>query len=198
MRAVEPTPSPVRVSERLTNALKEVGPIAMPRRKRQGISLFLARAVIGQQLSVKAARSIWTRVENISKVKDVPISDLFVDEFFLEVRGGGVSRQKFTSITAIWEAEREGRLCDAELFTMAEDQRRRKLVAINGVGSWTYDMAQIFYFRLPDVWPETDVAVQKTFLRLSGRRSGTREAETFSPYRSFLALSMWRVVDGGR
>ena len=77
----------MRVSERLTNALKKVGLIAMPRRKRQGMSLFLARAVIDQQLSVKAARRIWTRVKNISKVKGVSVRDLFVDEFFSEVRG---------------------------------------------------------------------------------------------------------------
>ena len=56
-------------------------------------------------------------------------------------------------------------------------------------------MALIFYFHLPDVWPEGDVAVQRTFKRLIGRRKPKKAVARFAPYRSYLALSMWRLVD---
>ena len=74
-------------------------------------------------------------------------------------------------------------------------ERAQQLLGMWGIGQWTCDMASIFYFKSPDIWPDGDVTVRKTFSRLIGRRNPTRAAEQFSPYRSYLALSMWEVVD---
>ena len=183
------------ISARLSKSIRDIGPIGLPRRKRQGMALFLTRAVVGQQLSVKAARSIWTRVEELSRTKEVHVSDLFVDECFVDVRRCGVSEQKIRSITAIWKADRKGMLSDKGLCAMGAEQRRECLMSISGVGPWTYDMAQIFYFRLPDVWPDTDVAVRNAMSSFLGAKSVRKAVARFRPYRSYLALSMWRLID---
>ena len=63
-----------------------------------------------------------------------------------------------------------------------------------GIGQWTCDIASLFYCREPDMWPEGDVAVQRMFRALIGRRKPDRAAARFAPYRSYLALAMWRLV----
>jgi hypothetical protein len=68
-----------------------------------------------------------------------------------------------------------------------------------GIGQWTADMTSIFYFGEPDVWPEGDMAVYRALCRLTGNRSKASRAtvaSAFAPYRSFLALYLWRYLDG--
>ena len=77
--------------------------------------------------------------------------------------------------------------------------KSKHLQQIWGGGQWTADMALIFFFQEPDVWPEGDISVQKIFQRYvdEGKTAlDTNAAQLFSPYRSYLALYMWRIVDG--
>ena len=157
---------------------------------------FLSRAIVGQQLSAKAARSIWARVAAAAGEANVGVTE-FAEEFASDLRACGLSASKVKSLQSIREAEREGLLHGDRLQRMTPDAIVQRLVTIRGVGPWTCDMALIFYFRLPDIWPDGDVAVQRTFASLVGRRSPHKAAAKFSPYRSYLALSMWRVADGG-
>ena len=81
---------------------------------------------------------------------------------------------------------------------MEHAERSAHLQQVRGIGQWTADMTSIFYFRDPDVWPEGDVGVQRGLAMIIGKRSRRtvlRIANAFSPYRSFLALYMWRVLD---
>ena len=57
-------------------------------------------------------------------------------------------------------------------------------------------MLSIFYFRDNDIWPEGDLAVQRVFKRYIGRRKPAKAAALFAPYRSLLALYMWKLVNG--
>jgi DNA-3-methyladenine glycosylase II len=56
-------------------------------------------------------------------------------------------------------------------------------------------MAAIFYFRDADVWPAGDISVQRAFAKFSGPLRPADAAERFAPYRSILALHMWRLLD---
>lgn len=81
---------------------------------------------------------------------------------------------------------------------MQSFERSEHLQSIWGIGPWTADMASIFYYQDPDVWPEGDMAVQKAFARFTdGVFTAIDVANLFSPHRSYLALYMWRIVDGG-
>ena len=183
------------ISSPLYDALKAVGPITIPNRAQHGLGYFLSRVVVGQQLSIHAARSIWTRIEDAATRAGNTIPHFFDLDCVDVLRTCGVSRNKIKALQCIRAADGEGRLDVDMLRDQDAVDRTEQLLGIWGVGPWTCDMASMFYFKSPDIWPVGDVTVQKTFARLIGRRNLTRAAEKFSPYRSYLALAMWEIVD---
>lgn len=155
----------------------------------------LCRSVAGQQLSVKAAASIWARVQRLS---DHPegLLDAFHPERREALRGCGLSGAKVKTLIAIADARREGWLDTEVLRALNAQARSDRLVQIWGVGRWTADMANIFYFGEPDIWPDGDVTARKTLEKLTSKRRKTvRTAARFAPYRSYLARYMWRHAD---
>lgn len=184
------------VSASLAEALEAVGPRRFPDRSDQSPAAFLARAVVGQQLSTIAARSIWRRVESMAVAEAVAIPDLFNEERRPQLLACGLSNNKAKTLTGIRAAHLEGRLEREHLRGLDHAGITAALTDLWGIGQWTSDMAALFYCRCPDVWPEQDVAVRKTFSRLIGtRRKPSKWAARFAPYRSWLALYMWAVVD---
>jgi len=87
-----------------------------------------------------------------------------------------------------------GFLDSAEIRAMDHAARSTHLTRIWGIGQWTCDMLAIFYCRELDIWPEGDLAVVRGLKRHIGRRSVNRAAAEFAPYRSLLALYMWRLA----
>ena len=184
------------VSGELRKAIEEIGPIDFPQRKDNGVAYFLARAVVGQQLSTKAARSIWRRVEGSAVSSGVGIPGFFEEGNEGVLRTCGVSKNKVRTLLGIREAEAIGLLDRKKVHGMDHRSRSTHLMTMWGIGQWTCDMVSIFYCRNPDVWPAGDVTVEKTFARFTKRRNPSRAVKLFVPYRSFLALYMWRIVDG--
>lgn len=155
---------------------------------------YLARAVAGQQLSVIAARAIWSRVEAAGQGSDLIAG--FRPERTEALRACGLSAAKVKTLIAIGDAVREGTLDSETLKALDPEARVAQLTSIWGVGRWTADMANMFWFGEPDVWPDGDVAARKTLQRLtSARRKTVRTAQRFAPHRSHLAYYMWRVAD---
>lgn len=183
------------ISPALAGDLRTVGPVALPEPGNGGLALFLARAVIGQQLSTVVARVIWSRIEALARDGGEEVLDIFRADNADALRACGASRAKVKALAAIREAERAGWLGEDVLRTMGPVERDRQLRAIWGIGQWTCDMASIFHFRDIDVWPEGDAAVIRTFARYIGRRRPARTAARFAPQRSVLALYLWRIMD---
>jgi len=185
------------LSPELAAAMDRVGPAPLPRRDDTPFPLYLARAVAGQQLSVVAARSIWSRVEAAGEAGDG--RDL-LSGFRLDraetLRGCGLSNAKVRTVIAIADAAKAGHLDPEILAQMNADTRAAALSTIWGIGRWTADMANMFWFGEADIWPDGDVAARKTLARLtSPRRKTVRTAARFAPHRSHLAYYMWRIVD---
>lgn len=172
-----------------------VGPLPLPEREDRGVPIFLARAVTGQQLSTKAAQTIWGRLEAATAAHGGDLTALFCEAHAATLRGCGFSANKIKALAAIRAAEEGGHLTRAAIVAMNHLDRSAHLGQIHGIGQWTCDMASIFYCRDPDVWPEGDLAVQRVFARYLRRRSPRCAAARFAPYRSYLALYMWRLVD---
>ena len=182
------------LSPRLVEAIERGGPIVLAADDSRPLAERLCRSVAGQQLSVKAARSIWSRVA--AAAGDVPLVDFFIEPNQAVLRSCGLSGAKARSLCQIAEEARAGRLEAEELRGLDPAERTRRLTTLWGVGQWTADMVSIFYFGEPDVWPEGDIAARKTLERLTSlRRKTLRTAARFAPYRSHLALYMWRHVD---
>lgn len=173
-------------------AIEAQGPIRLRRRSRadEGVGASLCRAVAGQQLSEKAAATIWARVVEAFGANPVLRPRGLTVE---KLRACGLSGAKTKAILAIAAAQRAGDLDEAELLGMSAEERARHLGAIHGVGPWTTDMINIFHFREPDIWPEGDLAVRREFEARRGRRK--LDVSACSPYRTYLALHMWQLTN---
>jgi DNA-3-methyladenine glycosylase II len=182
------------LSPKLADDLAAVGPIWFPDRPDHGPAGFLARAIVGQQISAAAARGIWARLEGQAAERGLSVADFLDTADEAALRLCGLSRNKMKAILQIGIAARAGTF--AELRGIDHLARSEKLCAIWGIGQWTADMMALFYYREPDIWPEGDLAVQRVFKSYIGRRKPARAALRFAPHRSLLALYMWRLVNG--
>ncbi len=180
------------VSAVLARDLAAVGPVRFPEREDHGAAAFLARAVIGQQISAAAARGIWSRIEAAASHRGVTLREYLLAADAAALRGHGLSANKAKAVLGINAADTAGDL--AALHGIDHATRSERLCRIWGIGQWTCDMLGIFYCRDEDVWPEGDLAVQRTFRTYIGRRKPSSAAAQFTPYRSLLALYLWRIA----
>jgi len=183
-----------KLSAPLVEGIASVGPVSSRREVHPSLGQFLAKLIVSQQLSARAARNIWKRAmfESGNARMELPA---FTECRPDVVRHCGVSMNKVRALQSIRAAEMEGLLEEVQGKDLDLPSRISSLLGIRGVGPWTCDMTLIFYFHMPDIWPEGDTAVQRTFSKLIGRRSPTRTAQQFSPHRSSLALVMWHIAD---
>lgn len=188
-----------RFSRPLASAIDGIGPIGFQRRRTRDLGVHLSRIIVGQQLSTLAARSIWSRVE--AAASGAPrVLDFFTPDNLPALRACGLSQNKARALIELRNAESAGRLDSAQLARLPAPERGAALTELWGIGPWTADMVSMFFFREADIWPLGDLAVRKTFERyVDGHarydvRSG---AALFAPYRSFLALYMWRIANNG-
>jgi DNA-3-methyladenine glycosylase II len=182
------------LSPDLSNAIARIGPLSFEVDHSRSLAERLCRSVAGQQLSVKAAASIWARV--LEAADSIPLTEFFVDANAQALRACGLSAGKVRALIGIAGEDRAGGLDTEALAVLDHEARSSQLTALWGVGQWTADMISIFHFGDQDVWPDGDVSARKTLERLtSRRRKTTRTAARFAPHRSRLALYMWRHAD---
>ena len=111
----------------------------------------------------------------------------------------GLSRNKVKALFALKVAFAEGVLCEGETLLPTYVDISQRITSIWGLGQWSADMAAIFYYELPDVWSEGDMSLQRGISVLTGTspEESLDVASNFSPYKSFLALHIWKGVDDG-
>ena len=178
----------------LHKTIKSIGPIRIILRNKTDLPTLLCRSIAGQQLSVKAASTIWGRLQHQAEGKDVirHIRQTQPDV----IRTCGLSAAKTKAMFAVAEAKSQGLLNVNKLKKMDMAKRNQTITSIWGVGDWTANMLNIFYFGEKDIWPDKDVVVRKKFISLTKENSDSiQESEIFSPYRSYLAMYMWRYAD---
>lgn len=158
----------------------------------------LARAIVGQQISVKAADSIWKKLE--AQLEGIEPVHFYAcpDE---DLRGLGLSKQKILYLKTIAAHFLEGKV-EPETWKVKEDAViKRELTAIKGIGPWTAEMFLIFYLLKPDVLPLADIGLQKAIMRhYNGGQVLTMHemqtlAEPWRPYRTVATWYLWRSLD---
>ncbi len=158
----------------------------------------LLRTIIGQQVSVKAAQSIWNKLEaGLGDLKN-PQSVLGHDEDYL--RSFGLSRQKQSYAISLAEQVVDGRL---DLMNLPHDDEAAiaMLTAVKGIGRWSAEVYLLFAEGRPDIWPAGDLAVQIQLGKIMGldakpTEKKTREiAESWRPYRGAAAVFTWHCYN---
>ncbi len=158
----------------------------------------LARSIVGQQISVKAAQSVWDRFESLTrKMTPAQVLKLKVDD----MRGAGLSARKVEYLVdlALHFADKRVRVNDWP--GMDDEAIIAELVAIRGIGRWTAEMFLIFHLMRPNVLPLDDIGLQNGISQayFSGEpvsRSEIREvAASWAPYCSVATWYIWRSLD---
>ena len=169
--------------------------------KSAGESLFdfLAKVVTSQQLSNSAASTIFSRVKNAASATDLSLIDFVDAKNNHRLASCGLSRNKVKALFAVKAAFSQGVLCEGEVSSPTYADISQRITSIWGLGQWSADMAAIFYYGLQDVWSEGDMSLQRGISALTGvtPKQGMSVVSSFSPYKSFLALHIWKGVDEG-
>lgn len=158
----------------------------------------LARAVVGQQISVKAADAIWSRFAAcVGEVAPSTVADAGRETLL----ACGLSRRKVEYLVDLAGHFIDGRIEPARWRTMDDEAVIAELVDVRGIGRWTAEMFLIFNLRRPDVWPVDDIGLQKAVAShyLGGERPTSavlREVgEQLKPWRTVATWFLWRSLD---
>ena len=173
-------------------------------RGQRGLGAFqaLTRAIIFQQLSGKAARTILERFLELYN-KKFPTPEDVLKTPHAKIRGAGISNQKASYLKDLAVKFQDGTINPRKFRTMSDEEVYEHVVSVKGIGPWTTDMFLMFTLLRPDVLPTGDLGIQKGFKRVFNMRTlPTPEkmeklAEGWRPYRTVACWYLWRVADEG-
>ena len=178
---------------RVATALEGIG-LPAARKRTHGFES-LAKIVVGQQVSTRAAEAITLRLVESLNGQLEPEMLLSRDDEAL--RAAGLSRQKVSYLRSLATAVVEGELPLEKMPKMSDEEVLQRITAIRGFGTWSAQMYLMFSLGRTDVWPSGDLAVRVGFGRLLGLTERPTPKQTdqlaspFTPYRSALALLCW-------
>jgi len=162
----------------------------------------LAESIAYQQLSGKAAATIWRRVREIFPRKKYLDPKLILETPDETFRAAGLSRSKVAALKDLAAKTMDGTVPSArQMARMSNEEIIERLIKVRGIGRWTVEMLLLFDLGRPDVWPVTDYGVQKGFAKTFGRRKLPtpkqlhKFGEKWRPYRSVAAWYFWRALD---
>jgi DNA-3-methyladenine glycosylase II len=160
----------------------------------------LVRSIVGQQLSTKAARSIYERLTALFDGRTPTPPELLAADPE-DVRSVGLSRPKVAYLRSLAEHVESGELELARLSELPDEEVTEQLTAVKGLGQWTADMFLIFHLGRPDVLPVGDLGVRRAVERVYGlpdlpdAAQLTEIGEPWRPHRSLASLYLWRSLD---
>ena len=163
----------------------------------------LARSIIYQQLSGKAANTIYKRFLNIYSGKSFPTSQLVAKTDIVQLRQAGLSNRKAGYIIGLAEVLMRDNYLPKNLSKLSNEQISEKLITVKGIGQWTADMFLMFSLNRPDVLPLTDLGIQKGMMdffnlkAIPSEKQMLKLSKKWKPYRSIASWYMWKIVDDG-
>ena len=179
--------------------MKRVGRCALPDGRANDPFAGLVRVILSQQLSGKAADTIFGRVEALvgGRAGLTPANMRALDATAL--RGAGVSRPKIGYLYDLSDHVADGRLNLHALDGHADEEVIAQITAVKGLGRWSAEMFLMFRLNRPDILPVDDLGIIKGMQKLFGMkrrpkpRTMIRLAEQWRPYRSVACWYLWRI-----
>jgi DNA-3-methyladenine glycosylase II len=161
----------------------------------------LIRSIVGQQLSTKAARAIYTRLTDRFGGRTPTPEEVLADDPDELRAAAGLSRAKVGFLRSLAEHVLDGSLELARLDELSDDQVIAELVAVKGLGVWTAHMFLMFHLQRPDVLPVGDLGIRRAVRDVYGldelpaAERLTEIAEPWRPYRTLACRYLWRSLD---
>ena len=154
----------------------------------------IVRSIVGQQISVIAAESIWNRFETMVGQVTPEHVRKFTKE---EIASCGITRPKSGYILGLANDSEE--LLNFPYSTSTEPEVRKHLIQFKGVGPWTAEMVMIFALLLPDVYSPKDIGlvngIKRLFPEVETMDEAEKVAERWAPYRTMACWYLWRTLD---
>ncbi|MDX1949521.1 MAG: hypothetical protein SFT90_03345 [Rickettsiales bacterium] len=178
--------------------------------KNNSAFLTLARSIIGQQISVKAADSIWAKfelalknvAEKYNEKNHISPKNLFKLEL-QELKNCGLSEQKIKYLNNIADFFDKEFSDMEDLSHLNENEIAEKLLSIKGVGKWTIEMFLLFHMHSADIFPLADIGLLKAIENQYNVKRNTKKfdakvnqlSKLWQPYRSVATWYLWRSID---
>jgi DNA-3-methyladenine glycosylase II len=172
---------------RLNKFLKETEIISIESRQNKNLSLkfFIIKTIIGQQVSIGAAASIWAKTEKmLNNKKRISLEDL---------SDCGLSRPKASYVNEVLSNQYLDCLTKKDLKKMNQADISDLFLRIKGVGPWTLGIIQMFYLGQEDIYLTGDLGIKKAGLIFF--KSDNYKAIDYSPYRTYLCMYLWRSLN---
>jgi len=160
----------------------------------------VARAIVGQQLSTKAARSIWEKL--VAQFGgETPSPEALLRKRPQTLRKAGLSNAKVEFLRDLAKHVKDGRLDFDRIKDLPDEDVIAELIEVKGVGSWTAEMFLMFHLARPDVVSLGDLGIRRAVQisygmeELPGPEELERIAEEWRPHRTLACLYLWRSLD---
>ncbi len=184
----------------LRAAIKRIGPCGLAARQRKDHLTTLVGAIVSQQLSTKAAATIFGRLVALFPGGAIPGAQAIAALGDDELRGVGLSGQKVGYLRDLCARIADGRLQLDQLDTLSDDAVIERLTSVKGFGRWTAEMFLMFRLHRPDVLPVGDLGIVKAVQKLYGLRKIPdarriqKIGEAWRPYRSVASWYLWQTL----
>jgi 3-methyladenine DNA glycosylase/8-oxoguanine DNA glycosylase len=185
----------------LGGIISRYGPCGLRIGRESEIFCGLIESVVSQQLSTKAAATIYGRLRALMPDGGTPTPEAILPLPDDALRAVGLSRQKIGYVRDLSQRVIDGSLRTDAFATLADDEVVAQLTQIKGIGRWTADMILIFRLARPDVLPVGDLGIVKAVQKAYGLRK-TPDAkrllqigEPWRPYRSIASWYLWRSLE---
>jgi DNA-3-methyladenine glycosylase II len=185
----------------LARLVKQYGPCGIRTGRETDIFCGLLEAIVSQQLSTRAAATIYGRVRALMPDGGDPTPQALLALPEEALRGAGLSRQKTAYVRDLSGKVLNGSVDIACLSSMEDEQIVAELTKIKGIGRWTVEMLLIFRLTRPDVLPVADLGIVKAIQRAYGLRKAPdakrilKLGESWRPYRSVASWYLWASLE---
>jgi DNA-3-methyladenine glycosylase II len=180
--------------------IKRVGPCGLAARQRKDHLTALVGAIVSQQLSTKAAATIFGRFVALFPDNHIPDAAAIAAQSDASLRGVGLSGQKVGYLRDLSSRIADGRLNLDELDALPDEVVIERLTAVKGFGRWTAEMFLMFRLHRPDVLPAGDLGIVNAIQRLYRLRKRPdpkrilKIGEAWKPYRSVASWYLWQSL----
>jgi DNA-3-methyladenine glycosylase II len=172
---------------RLNKFLKETEIISIDSRQNKNLSLkfFIIKTIIGQQVSIGAAASIWKKTQILlNNKKRISLGDL---------GDCGLSRPKASYVNEVLSNQYLDCFTKKDLKKMNQADISDLFLKIKGIGPWTLGIIQMFYIGQEDIYLTGDLGIKKAGLNFF--KLDNYDAKDYSPYRTYLCMYLWRSLN---
>ncbi len=191
-----------RVDPKLAAFIDRVGPYRLDLKNTHNSFMALAEAIVYQQLTGKAAATIFARFRALYPRRRFPKPEDVLATPDALLRQAGLSRAKALALKDLAEKVRSGAVPSvAALRRMSDDEIVERLTAVRGIGRWTAEMLLIFRLGRPDVLPIGDYGIRKGFALVLRKRvlpspsALAMHGERWRPYRTVASWYLWRALE---